>query len=316
MFRNLLVAVLLASAGAEGASTPKRVVMVTPAPIEAPAEQMAQRFAAQLAREGIDPASVTVNVVAAGPDLASALKTVDEVVASKPDLVTVTGRVQTQAVMERTRSIPVVFTNVDDPVRDGFVKSLREPGGNATGIAARISELHGKRLEIFKLLRPRATSVALLVPERLRGTAVVANLDRALAELKLKSIEIPGPEKMERTALVSALQKSGADAFISVGFEQSAEAWPEIQQASRVPGLFQHPELARLGGLMAHGPNFAEMETRLAAMAAKVLRGQAPASIPVEELARPYLVINLKSARALGIEVSPAVKLLADELVE
>jgi putative ABC transport system substrate-binding protein len=316
MLKILVVAALLWSAVAEGATTAKRVVMVTPAPIEAPAEQLAQRFSAQLAREGIDASGVTVSVVAAGPDPASAQKTVDEVIASKPDLITVTGRVQTQAVMERTRTIPVVFTNVDDPVRDGFVKSLREPGGNATGIAARISELHGKRLEIFKQLRPRATSVALLVPERIRGTAVVANLERALAELKLKAIEIAGPEKMDRAVLVAALQKSGADAFISVGFEQPADAWPEIQLASRVPGLFQHPDIARMGGLMAHGPNFAEMETRLVAMAAKVLRGQAPGNIPVEELARPYLVINLRSARALGIDVPPAVRLLADELVE
>ena len=306
----------LALGGAHAATPPKRVVMVYPAPLEAAAEQLAQRFSSQLAREGVPAGDVAVSVVAAGPDAASAQKAVDEVVAGKPDLITVTGRVQTAAVMERTRTIPVVFTNVDDPVRDGFVKSLREPGGNATGIAARISELHGKRLEIFKALRPQAATVALLVPERVHGTVVVANLERALAELKLKAIEIPAPEKMDRAALVAALQKSRADAFISVGFEQPADAWPEIQLASRVPGLFQHPAIARLGGLLAHGPDFMEMEARLAAMAAKVLRGQPPAKIPVEELARPYLVVNLKAARALGIEVPAAVRLLADELVD
>ena len=309
----LAVVALLAATSWPAGPTPRHVAFVVPAPAD---KEQVDGFTRALANEGFGAQDVVLSVHAAGPTADAAARVVRAAVAAKPDVICVTGRSQILAVARMTDSIPVVFFNADDPVRAGIVKSQRSPGGNVTGIASRITELHVKRLEIFKALRPGARTIAMLVPADVRGTSSVRNFREVLQRMGLGGVEIAGPEKMDRAGLVAALQAARADAFISIGFELASEHWPEIQRAAGIPGLFQHPDIARHGGLLSHGPNMKEMEARAAAIAAKVLRGQSTASIHVEELARPYVVVNLKTARALKIDVPPSVRLIADELIE
>ena len=298
------------------AAAPKRVAFIVTGPEpDKPIAQTQAHYAALFAARGLDEARVAISVFAPAPTSEQVLAALQKALAETPDLICVTGRVNIEVVTREVKTVPVVFYNADDPVRDGIVRSLRMPGGNVTGVASRITQLHAKRIELFRQMRPGATTVAMLVPERVRESAVVAEFHRTLARFALKPMMILAPEKLGRDGVAAELRRGRPDAFMSIGYELPPEAWPRLQMDSGVPGLFQSPEIARRGGLLAHGPNLEEQDRRVIEIAVRILGGERPAGIPVEELAKPYVVINMATANALRIEVPASIQLLADEIV-
>ena len=223
------------------------------------------------------------------------------------------------AAKQATSVIPIVFATVADPLGTGLVASLARPGGNVTGLSLTSPELAGKRLELFREV----------VPE-LRRLAVMANADYPPAMRELDEVEaVGGPLALETIALkirqaadiapaFEAL-KGRAEALYVVGESLTSANQVRINSfalAARLPTMYPNRERLETGGLMSYGPNFPSLYRRAAEIVDKILRGAKPADIPVEQPTKFDLVMNLTTARALGLTIPEAFLLRADELIE
>jgi ABC-type uncharacterized transport system substrate-binding protein len=219
-----------------------------------------------------------------------------------------------------TTSIPIVFTNSADPVHLGLVASLNRPGGNITGVTSVSAELEAKRLGLLRELVPSATSMAVLVnPTRPGVDAQLAQAQQAAGVLGITlHILKAGSERDLNAVFVTLVQlKAGAlivttDGLFVNNFDQIAA----LAQRYSVPAMFQFREFAAAGGLMSYGPKFGELFRQAGILAGRILRGGKPADLPVIQPTKFELVINMKTAKALGIEVPISMQMLADEVIE
>ena len=219
-----------------------------------------------------------------------------------------------------TTSIPIVFTNSADPVHLGLVASLNRPGGNITGVTSVSAELEAKRLGLLRELVPSATSMAVLVnPTRPGVDAQLAQAQQAAGVLGITlHILKAGSERDLNAVFVTLVQlKAGAlivttDGLFVNNFDQIAA----LAQRYSVPAMFQFQEFAAAGGLMSYGPRFGELFRQSGILAGRILRGGKPADLPVIQPTKFELVINMKTAKALGIEVPISMQMLADEVIE
>lgn len=226
------------------------------------------------------------------------------------------------AAKNATSTIPIVFIAVADPVRVGLVETLARPGGNVTGLATLVpGGFLGKTLETFKQAVPKATRIAVLVnPANAVASALVAEEAPLAARqlgVQLQMLEVSKPENIER-AINSAVQAK-ADALWVIGdpiFHFPAQLVPDLATRARLPAMYLPRDLVTAGGLMSYGPDIIEMYRRAAIYVDKILKGAKPADLPVEQPTKFELVINLKTARALGITVPQNVLLRADEVIQ
>jgi ABC-type uncharacterized transport system substrate-binding protein len=240
------------------------------------------------------------------PELALAL------VDSHVDALVCGGDLAIRAAQQVTQIIPIVGIT-DDMLSAGLVHSLAKPGGNTTGISILATELDGKRLEILSELVPRARRIAALAdnnvtrPEQLaRERGVQLSVHRIV-----KAEEITGA--------IDQMRASGAEALnvlASPLLNAQRRFVIERVAALRLPAIYQWPETAKEGGLVAYGPSFAQMGRQNAQQLAKVLAGTKPADLPVQQPTKFDLAINLKTARTLGLTVSPTLLNRADEVIE
>jgi putative ABC transport system substrate-binding protein len=241
-----------------------------------------------------------------------------ELVRSAPDLISCGGKESTSAVQAATRTIPILSVS-DDMVAEGLILSLAHPGGNVTGISILATELDGKRQEILMELVPPSRRMAALATPSTKGPAEIDTLrsDAAKRGIVLTIYRVRSPEDI--AAALDRAQAAGATALnvlASPILNNNRKLIMERSAALGLPAIYQWPETAEEGGLAAYGPRFTQVYGQLARQVVKVLRGAKPADIPVEQPTIFELVVNMKTAKALGLTVPPAILARADEVIE
>jgi putative ABC transport system substrate-binding protein len=242
----------------------------------------------------------------------------DELIRSRVDVVLASAAPAAVAVKRTTTSVPIVFVGVVDPVSLGLVSSLARPGGNITGLATNAADLAGKRLELLREIVPRLRRVSVLWhpanptnPIQLKGAQAAA---RTLG-VELNTVSIQGPGDFE----AAAKAVRGADGLLlleSPLFTTYRDRLAELAARSRVPAMFSQREYVDAGGLVSYGTDFPDLYRRAGHYVAKILRGAKPAGLPVEQPTKFELVINTRTATALGVTVPPSVQLRADHVIE
>jgi len=246
-----------------------------------------------------------------------------ELVALKVDVIVAPNTPQALAAKQATRTLPIVFSFVADPVASGLVTSLARPGGNVTGLSSLSPELVGKRLELLTQAVPGVSRVAVLWQpgfqgertdkDMLKGADVAA---RALG-VRLQFVEAQGPADIDRA--FSDMTRARAGALTVVGntmFITERRRLVDLAAKNRLPAVYARREYVDAGGLMSYGSNIADLFRRTATYVDKILKGAKPADLPVEQPTKFELVINLKTAKALGLTIPPALLGRADEVIQ
>jgi putative ABC transport system substrate-binding protein len=219
-----------------------------------------------------------------------------------------------------TTSVPIVFSIAADPVRLGLVASLNRPGGNVTGITTVSSELEAKRLGLLRELVPSATSIAVLANPTRPGVDVqLAQAQQAARVLGLPLHILRASSERDLEAAFVTLVQLRAGALMITADGLFADRLDQIAALARrysVPAMFQFRQFAAAGGLMSYGPRFGESLHQAGILAGRILKGEKPADLPVMQPTKFELVINMKTAKALGIEVPISMQMLADEVIE
>jgi len=252
------------------------------------------------------------------PDLLPGLAA--ELVGLQVEVIVTSGAQAIQAVRHATNTIPVVMAVSSDPVGMGFVTSLARSGGNLTGLSLGAPELSGKRLELLKETVPELAHVAVLVnPANLNLAAQLRETQRAAQALQvqLHLVEVRGPQEIDHA--FSAIRSVPVDALLVLLdplFLSHRARLVELTVTSRLPAMYAFREDVEAGALMAYGPSFPDMFRRAATYTVKILKGAKPADLPVEQPMTYELVLNLKTARALGLTFPPHLLVLADKVIQ
>ena len=240
-----------------------------------------------------------------------------ELVDLKVDAIIVGAESIARAAKQATTTIPIVMVAFDyDPVAAGLVDSLSRPGGNVTGVFARTSDLVGKNLELLKELLPGVSHVAILYDAF--GTRQLEALKPAAHALgvELQLVEVLPP--YDYNAAFKDVRKKKADALMALGSPHAYVARDQIAKLAlqyKLPTIFQGDQLVRAGGLISYGPDQLGTFGRTAYFVDRVLKGISPAALPIEQPTQYFLVVNLKTAKALGITVPESILLRADEVI-
>ncbi len=241
-----------------------------------------------------------------------------ELVGLKVDILAASGPPAIRAVKEATSTIPIVMMAMDDAVGHGFVASLARPGGNVTGLSFQTDELSGKWLQLLKEALPTATRLAVLwdATGTVNQLKTVERLGPSVG-VQLHILEVRRPEDLE--GAFEAAKKRGAQGLIILGAPFLTVQIPrlvELATKSRLPAVYYSRDFAHAGGLMAYGPSLPAMFRRAATYVDKILKGAKPADLPVEQPMRFELVINLKTAKALGLTLPQSILIRADQVIQ
>ena len=252
------------------------------------------------------------------PDRLPALAT--ELVRLKVDVLVASGPAVTRAAKEATSTIPIVMTHDPDPVGNGLVTSLARPGGNITGLSALSSELSGKQLELLKETVPRLSRVAVLGNSTAPGNAQILKEVKVAAEalgIQLQYIEVQAPKDIE-TSFRAASKGHAEAALVRAGPVADSHRTQVVDLAvkNRLPGIYDRREFVDDGGLMSYGTNFAELSRRAATYVDKILKGTKPGDLPVEQPMKFEFIINLKTAKQIGLTIPPNVLAQADRVIK
>ena len=246
-----------------------------------------------------------------------------ELVALKVDVIVAPSTPAALVAKQATRTLPIVFIAGADPVTDGLVISVARPGGNVTGLSNLAPELVGKRLELLTQVVPGVDRVAVLWQpgafgertdkDMLKAADVAA---RALG-VRLQVVEVRGLADVDRALSDMTRARAGAlTVFGSPMFFNERRRLVDLVAKNRLPAVYGPREFVDAGGLMAYGPNFPDMYRRAAIYVDKILKGAKPADLPVEQPTKFELVINLKTAKALGLTIPPSLLGRADEVIQ
>ena len=243
-----------------------------------------------------------------------------ELVRLKVDVIVTESNVATLAAKQATQTIPVVMAIAGDPVTAGVVGSLARPGGNVTGLTLMNRELSGKRLQLLKEVAPKIAVVAVIWNPTDPPAADALRETEAAAQswgLKIHAIEARSPAELD--AAFKAVVDARPDAFFTLPggmFQDNKTRIFDFARKNRLPGVFSNREYAEAGGLMSYGPSFAALFRRAAGYVDKILKGAKPADLPIEQPTTYELVINLKTAKALGLTIPPSLLQRADQVIE
>jgi len=243
-----------------------------------------------------------------------------ELVRLKVDVIVTAGSLATRAAKEATVTIPIVFAQDSDPVGNGLVASLARPGGNITGLATLGPELSGKRLELLKEIVPGLSRVAVLGTSTQPSTAPTlkeTELAAGALEVKLQFLDILAPKDVETAFRAATKGRAGAVLTLTspVLLSQRAQL-AHLAVKSQLPGIYPQTEYTEAGGLMYYGANTADLHRRAATYVDKILKGTKPADLPVEQPKKFELVINLKTAKQVGLTIPPNVLARADKVIK
>jgi putative ABC transport system substrate-binding protein len=243
-----------------------------------------------------------------------------ELVALAPDVILAGGGAVVPSLLQSTRTIPIVFTGTPDPVGAGFVESLARPGGNATGFTIFEYGISGKWLELLKEIAPHVTRAAVI-----RDPAIAAGLGlwgaiQSVAPslgVELRPLGVRDAGEIER--VVTAFARSSNGGLIVTGSALATvhrELITTLAARYRLPAVYPQRSFVTVGGLISYGPDSIDPYRQAAGYVDRILRGEKPADLPVQAPTKYELVINLKTAKALGLEVPPSLLARADEVIE
>ena len=245
-----------------------------------------------------------------------------ELVALKVDVIVVSGTPMTRAAKQATSTIPIVFVAVD-PVTSGLVSSLARPGDNLTGLASLIPDLVGKCLELLNQAVPGVSRVAVLWPPGALGERTEKNMLKGVGEagralgVRLQFVEARHPADLDRAFSEMTRARAGALAVLpSTILVRERKRLADLAAKNRLPTIFTQTEFVDAGGLMGYGPSVADLYRRAATYVDKILKGAKPADLPIEQPTTFELVINLKTAKALGLTIPPSLRARADRVIE
>ena len=234
-------------------------------------------------------------------------------------LIVVLGNRAARAAREASRTIPIVMAFSSEVMETGFVASLSRPGGNVTGLTTMSPELTAKRLELLRAAYPKVSQVAILwnaAPGKDAKWGSAKTGAQALA-LGLHSVEVRGPEDLTRA--FAAMTREHADALLAFtdNFTMgNRERIVDLAAQHRIPAIYEVREFTDAGGLMSYGPHIPDMSRRAATYVDKILKGAKPADLPVEQPTKFELVINLKTAKVLGLTLPQSLLVRADEIIQ
>jgi putative ABC transport system substrate-binding protein len=223
------------------------------------------------------------------------------------------------AAKNATQTIPIIFVQVGDPLGSGLITSLARPGGNLTGLSLFSVELEAKRLELLKEAMPTVSRVAVLWhPDFSPHVEAMQELKKAAQALRVELYPVAFRHPHDFEAGIAAMRQGGAEALLVMGHAMTFSAathLADLAVRSRLPAITLYREFTQAGGLMTYGANIADLYRRAATYVDKILKGTKPGDLPVEQPMKFELVINLKTAQALGITMPPSLLLLADEVI-
>ncbi len=266
-----------------------------------------------------EPEDVEVLARITGGDSTLLAPMATDLVARKVDIIVPASPAAVRAARSATATIPIVASDLEsDPVDAGFVTSVRRPGGNITGVFLDFPDFSKKWLELLKELVPRVASVAVFWDPatgttQLRAVEVAA---RTL-NLKLETLEVRGRADVEAAFLSATQHGAGALLMLSSPFiGANTKLLADLALTQRLPTVTLFTDFARNGGLMAYGPNLLAFYRQQGVLAAKVLRGENPAELPIETPTKFEFVLNLKTAKFLAVNIPSSILLRADEVIE
>ena len=243
-----------------------------------------------------------------------------ELIALKVDVIVTAGTPATLAVKKATTSVPLVMVAVGDPVGTGIVASLNRPGGNITGLTSISPELEGKRLELLREVVPKLSRVAVLWNPVSPFQVIAEKEVRAAAQvlrMNVLSLGVRTPEELKDALAAIARERPGALLVLADRlFLHNRALIMEFAAQNRLPGVHAYRELVEAGGLMSFGPSYGGMHRRAAYYVDRILKGAKPADLPVEQPATFELLLNLKTAKALGLTIPKSVLIRADAVIQ
>ncbi len=243
-----------------------------------------------------------------------------ELVDLKVEIIVTSGSTATRAAKKATTTIPVVMAQDPDPIGNGFIASLAQPGGNVTGLSNLNRELSGKRLELLKEIVPRLSRMAVFgttaFPGNVQGLIEVEAAAGAFG-IKLQSLNCLSPKDIENAFRAAA--KDRADAVLVLPgpvFNTQQAKIAALAVKNRLPTTYNSPEYVEAGGFMSYGASITDLYRRSATYVDKILKGAKPADLPVEQATKFELVINLKAAKQIGVTIPPNVLVRADKVIK
>jgi len=255
-----------------------------------------------------------------GTDITRIRALAQELVGLQPDIILANTTSATVAVLRETRTIPIVFAGVADPVASGIVTRLNRPSGNITGFALYEPTLGGKWLELLSEIAPGLKRAAIMFnPDTAQVSSLIPSLETSARSLKIEPTIAPVHNDAEIETAISTLGRDPGGALVSMGdpFTFGHRA-PIILAAARnnVPTIDPRSAFARDGGLLSYGPNRVDDLRRAATYVDRILRGEKPGDLPVQFPTKFEMVVNLKTAKALGLTVPLTLQAIADEVIE
>jgi len=245
---------------------------------------------------------------------------IDELVNLEVDVIVVGGTQVALAAKKLNQTIPVIFAIADNPVESGVVVSLAHPGGNLTGVTDIAGELGGKRIELLKETVPRMVRLGLLVwkPDGPGNTAERREIESAgrVLAVEVRAVDVAGPESLE--SAFAEMKKVGIHAFVGLTDTRYAVNRPRVVDLSikyRLPAIYPDRIFVEAGGLMSYGTNRAQWRRRIAYFIDRIFKGTKPADLPVEQPTKFELVINLKTAKQIGLTIPPEVLARANRVI-
>jgi putative ABC transport system substrate-binding protein len=269
--------------------------------------------------EGREFVLVTVPdpIPAAGIDVSWFERGARAVLATRPDVILSTGTEETRRLGRLTSVVPIVFFQVGDPVGSGLVASMSRPGANIAGVSNRFTDLVGKRLEILRELKPGMRRAGILLNGALDSPISRREFAASADRLGLEAVEITVPAGLGNEAFARLC----ADAKVDGIFDGRAVADPGLAETAtamlraRVPAIHTRHEIVESGGLISLGARFEDQLKSAVTIVASILRGASPATIPVDQLSKVHLAVNLATARAMGIAVPESILVRADQVI-
>ena len=245
---------------------------------------------------------------------------IGELIAQKVNIIVTAGTPASLAVKKAAPSIPLVMIAVGDPIGTGLIKSLAEPGGNVTGLTSIAADLEGKRIELLREVIPKLSHVAVFwnpaSPFQVNSEKEVQAAARAF-KMKVLSLGVQAPEQFDNA--FATIRKERPRALLVLAdrlFLHNRARIMEFTTKQRLPGVYAYLELVEAGGLMSYGPSYADMHRRAATFVDKILKGRKPSDLPVEQPMKFELVINLKSARQIGLTIPQWTLMKADRVIK
>jgi len=309
---------LAGAARAQQPTAPRRIGVLLVA--HSPEGEVAQAFRQGLRDAGyLEGRDVVIEWRSPSGDYARVPELVADLVQRKVEVIVVDGTVGTRAAKRATSTIPIVMALVADPVGSGLVANLAHPGGNVTGLTIMMTDLSAKQLQLLKETVPRATQVAVLWnPDTPYSPKMIQELKAAAPSLsvELKLVGVRTPEEIE--SAFSAVSRAHAQALYVIEdplFTTHRPAILKLASKARLPAIYGARHFADEGGLMSYGANYGDLSRRSAEYVDKILKGAKPGDLPIEQPTKFEFVVNLKTAKALGLTIPQSILLQADEVI-